>query len=132
MTREEFDQLVREVEAGPGREPRALRRRVFWLALLGYAGLLTPLALVLLFSLALIIPGILWPQAALIVSLLGAVVLALGGWAAGRGLWIALPPPEGRPVARAEAPELFAVVDRLRRRLQAAPFAGVFIVGNCN
>src|SRR5438874_6169744 len=100
MTHEDFDKLVQRVEAGPGREPSALHQRVLWLAALGYAGLLAPLALVLAVSLAFIIPGILWPQDALVCLVIGGVVLAVGGWAAGRVLWVRLTPPEGRAVSR--------------------------------
>src|SRR5713226_4229126 len=121
MTHEEFDQLVQRVEAGIGRDSKALHRRVMWLAVLGYAGLLAPLGLVLAIGLGFIVPGILWPHAA--VSLVvGAIVLAAGGWAAGRGLWIRLPPPEGRVVPRAEAPALHATLDELRKRLRSARF----------
>jgi hypothetical protein len=36
MTREEFDRLGRAVENGVGRNPPALRRRVAWLAVVGF------------------------------------------------------------------------------------------------
>src|SRR6266581_564210 len=132
MTHEEFDQLVQRVEAGIGRDPEALHRRVVWLALLGYAGLLAPLGLVLAIGLAFIVPGILWPQDAAVLLVIGAFVLAAGGWAAGRVLWIRLPPPEGRVVSRAEAPALHAALDELRKRLRSAPFHRVLMIPDCN
>jgi Zn-dependent protease with chaperone function len=132
MTHEEFDQLVRNVETGVGRDPGRLHRRVLWLALLGYAGLLAPLGFVLAVSLAFFIPGILWPQEGTVFLIIGALVLLLGGWVAGRVLWIRLPPPEGREVSRAEAPALFAILDDLRDRLRSAPFHRVLVIADCN
>ena len=46
MSREEFDVLVHEVESGVGRDARRLRRHVLWLAVIGYAGLLAGLIVV--------------------------------------------------------------------------------------
>src|SRR5262245_19977761 len=116
MTHEEFDQLVRSVESGVGRDPKLLHRRVLWLAMLGYAGLLAPLGFVLAISLAFFIPGLLWPQEGTVLLIIGAFVLLLGGWAAARVLWIRLPPPQGRSISRAEAPALFGILDELRSR----------------
>jgi Zn-dependent protease with chaperone function len=132
MTHEEFDQLVQRVEAGIGRDSKALHRRVVWLAVLGYAGLLAPLGLVLAIGVGFIVPGILWPQDAAVSLVVGAFVLAAGGWAAGRGLWIRLPPPEGRVVPRAEAPALHATLDELRKRLRSARFHRVLMIPDCN
>jgi len=132
MTHEEFDQLVWRVEAGIGRDSQALHRRVVWLAVLGYAGLLVPLWLVLVIGLAFIVPGILWPKDAVVLLVIGSFVLAAGGWATGRVLWIRLPPPEGRVVSRAEAPILHATLDGLRYRLRSALFHRVVIVPDCN
>ena len=132
MTHEEFDQLVQRVEAGIGRDSKALYRRVVWLAGLGYAGLLAPLGLVLAIGLAFIVPGILWAKDAAVLLVVGAFVLAAGGWAAGRVLWTRLPPPEGRVVPRAEAPALHATLDELRKRLRSARFHRVLMIPDCN
>src|SRR5262245_34651093 len=108
MTHEEFDRLVQKLEAGIGRDAKALHRGVRWLAVLGYAGLLAPLAVVLIVSLAFLVPVIFWPQDALPLVFIGALILAIGGWSAGHGLWIHLSPPEGHPLTRRQAPALFA------------------------
>jgi Zn-dependent protease with chaperone function len=132
MTHEEFDRLVQSVENGVGRNPAALQRRVMRLALLGYAGLLAPLALVLLFSLAFIIPGILWPQDAALLMVIGALIFFAGLWGVASVLWIRLPPPEGRTLTRAETPALFDRIDELQKQLRSAPFHRVLVVPACN
>ncbi|MDB6064612.1 MAG: htpX 1 [Pedosphaera sp.] len=132
MTHAEFDKLVQGVEAGVGRDARALYRRVLGLAAVGYASLMLPLACVVLVGAAFIVPGILWPRDAIISIGFGALVLALGGWAAGKMLWVKLPPPKGREVFRHEAPVLFATLDDLRHKLRSTPFDRVIILPDCN
>jgi hypothetical protein len=83
MTHEDFDQLIREIETGIGRNPGALRRPVLWLAALGYAGLFSPLAAVALLSLGFLVPGVLWMPDSLPLLVVGAFILSLGGWAVG-------------------------------------------------
>lgn len=133
MTREEFDQLVRAVAAGVGRDPAALQRRVFQLALLGYAGLLFWLLLVLLLAGA-FFAALFWVdlEGRIVCGLVGGLILFVGGWAAVRPLLVQLPPPPGRAVTRAEVPELFAVLAELQTRLHAPPFHEVLIDGDCN
>jgi hypothetical protein len=129
MTREAFDSLVRRVEESVGRRPAALRRRVGWLALAGYLGLLGWLAAVVavaapLFALAFFADfGV-----ALLLLIFGGALLLAGGWDIGRVLWVRLPPPLGREVTRSEAPALHALLDELRARLRTAPFHRVLVV----
>lgn len=133
MTREEFDKLVREVEAGVGRDPAALQRRVFQLALIGYAGLLFWLLVVLAISGA-FFAAMFWAdlEGKIVCGLAGGLILIAGGWAAVWPLLVKLPPPQGRAVTRAEAPELFAVLADLQMRLRAPRFHEVLIDGDCN
>ena len=132
MSHEEFDKLVQAVEGGIGRDHEALRRRVAWLALAGFAGLLSSLAIVVFVAMAFIIPGIIWFKDAFMLVIIGSFVLVLGGWAVIRVLWVRVPPPEGRPVSRAEALALFALLDQLRAALRSAPFHLVLVVPECN
>ena len=133
MTREEFDQLVRGVENGIARRPAALRRRVALLAGIGYAGLLAWLGLIIFIS-AGFFAVMYWAdlQGKIACGILGTFILLGGGYAALRALLVRVPLPEGQPVTRAEAPELFAVLDDLRTRLRSAPFHRVLIVPVCN
>ena len=133
MTREEFDKLVRQVEEGVGRDPVALKWRVLQLALIGYAGLLFWLLVIIALS-AGCFGVMLWAdtQGKIVCGILGAVILFGGGWAAIKSLIVNLPPPEGRVVTRAEVPVLFAVLDDLQKQLRSASFHQVLIVDECN
>ena len=133
MTREEFDKLVREVEAGVGRDPVALQRRVWQLALVGYAGLLFWLFVVILIS-GLFFITTFWLDwdGKIVCGVAGLVILFGGGWAAVKSLLVKLPPEQGRVVTRAEVPELFAVLADLQQRLSSVPFHEVIITGDCN
>jgi len=122
MTHEEFDTLVGNVERGIGRDPAALRKRLFRLACLGYLSLLAPLGLVLAVGLLFILPGIFGGAGAVGLLILGALILAGGFWAVGRALWVRLTPPEGCPLTRSQAPALFDMLDELRSRLRSIPF----------
>ena len=133
MTREEFDVLVREVERGVGQRPAELRRRVLKLAVVGYAGLLAGLILVVAVAAAFLIPAfhMRWDDA-MILYLVGILVLFAGGAAVGRALWVKLTPPKGREILRADAPRLFLALDELRLQLRSAPFHKVLVVPDCN
>ncbi|MDB6058570.1 MAG: hypothetical protein JWO95_2414, partial [Verrucomicrobiales bacterium] len=113
MTHQEFDVLVRQVESGVGRDPDKLRKKVTWLAFIGFAGILLPLGLVLLFAAAFFLPQVFWAPEAWGLSVVAALILLFGGWLALRPLFVRLPPPKGRKVKRAEVPALFATLDDL-------------------
>src|SRR5258706_3532156 len=117
MTREEFDNLVRRVEHGVGRQPTALRWRVGLLAVAGYAGLLAWLGIMVLVS-AGFFAAMFWTdsEGKIVCAVAGTVVLFGGGWMALRALLVRVPPPEGRLVTRAEVPELFAILGALQNR----------------
>lgn len=133
MTREQFDHLVREVETGVGRHPAALRRRVFQLALLGYAGLLFWLIIIAAIAAALFVASFWFAwDGRILCWFAGGAILFVGGWAALKQLLVKLPPEKGRVVTRAEVPELFAVLDELQRALQTVPFHEVIIGDDCN
>ena len=129
MTREQFDILVREVEGGIGRRPAALRWRVAWLAMLGYAFLLTGLFMVVVLA-AGFFTVMFWADfpGKIVCGGAGVVILFGGGWAVLRALLIRVPPPEGVPITRADAPPLFALLDDLRARLRSVPFHHVRLI----
>ena len=133
MTREEFDKLVRRVEQGVGRNPRRLRWRVLQLALIGYAGLLFWFLIILLIA-AVFFVAMYWTEleGKIICGIAGLFVLIGGGWFALRALLVRLPPPEGHPLTRTQAPELFALLDELQHRLRSVPFHKVLLICECN
>ena len=133
MTREEFDSLVRRVETGIAQRPGALRMRVALLAGIGYAGLLAWLGVVIFVS-AGFFAVMFWAdiEGKIACGLLGTLVLFAGGYAALRALLVRVSKPEGLPVTRAEAPELFSVLDDLQAQLHSARFHQVLLEPVCN
>lgn len=131
MTREEFDGLVQRLETVSRRNPGLYRVRLAGLVALAYAYLL----LILLGSLALcllMVAMVIYQPVTLKLAIIG--LLAFGGifLAVLRGLWVRLEPPKGLPVTRAQAPQLFALLDELRGALNCRPFHQVLIVGDLN
>ena len=61
MTREEFGAHVAEIEKRYAPRPAALRLRIFWLAVVGYTGMLAWLGTVCLLAALFLIPGIRLP-----------------------------------------------------------------------
>lgn len=133
MTREEFAAHVGEIEKRFGSRRRALRARLVWLAVVGYAGMLAWLGTVLFFAALFFVPGILMPlDSGWFLMLIGALILTFGGWAVLRVLWVRLKPPEGRLVSPREVPALHAMLMDLRHRLRATGFYRVIITPECN
>jgi Zn-dependent protease with chaperone function len=128
MQQAEFESLVVRMERFAEREPHAYRRRVFGLAALGYVYLiLVVLALAALTVAA--AASILYLKAvALKLSLFVGALL----WAVIRALWVKLEPPDGERILRGQAPELFALIDDLRRRLQTPPVHEVLLTADFN
>ena len=62
-----------------------------------------------------------------LVMLIGALLLVVL-----RALWVRLQPPDGEPLARGDAPELFALLDRLRARLNTPPLHQVLVTADFN
>jgi len=113
MTDHQFESLVARLEREQASNPAAYRRKVLALALAGYAYMAAVLLialLLLLFSLALAAKA-----AALGIKL--AIVFGAFLWMVLRAMWVRLDAPTGREVTRGEAPELFALLDRLQREL---------------
>lgn len=128
MTHEQFQALVDSLESEARRNPGAYRSRVLMLALLGNAYLGAIVALLgFLFVLAL--ASILWLKA-LGVKL--ALVVGAFLWLIGKALWLRIEPPQGTGVTAREAPELFAMIEALRRDLRAPRFHHVLVTDEFN
>jgi Zn-dependent protease with chaperone function len=123
----QFEALAERMARLAQSSPRAYRWRVYGLAVLGFASLfllvLTLLAL-LAISVAIAIRAI---AAVKLVILIGALLLVVL-----RALWVRLQPPEGEPITRIEARELFALLDRLRARLDTPRVHRVLITPDFN
>ncbi|MFO1402227.1 MAG: M48 family metalloprotease [Steroidobacteraceae bacterium] len=128
MQQQEFAALVERMEALAARRPAAYRWRVLGLAALGY-GYLVLVVVALLLLCGLLVAGVMYLKAA------GVKLLIIVGallWAVLRALWVNLAPPTGEAVTRAGAPELHALLDGLRARLQTPPVHVILLTPEFN
>jgi len=128
LTHEQFERLVAKLELRAQADPKAYARRVVLLAALGNAYLVLVLLL-----LAAIFIGML--ASILVLKLLGIKLALFAGvllWTVVKALWVPSSRPAGLPLARAQAPELFALVDELRARLKTEPVHGIYITDEFN
>lgn len=129
MTDEQFDALVTRLEREQARSPAAYRRKVLALAFVGYAYI----AAVLAVALFLLLGSLFIAVKAAAIGIKLAIVFGAFLWMVVRAMWVRLAPPEGREVARQEAPELFALLDQLQRELHVrARFHHVLITDDFN
>lgn len=133
MTRDQFDAMVSRLEVSANANPGRYTLRVITLVLLAYAYLAFVLLLTLGFIAVVITLIVIKPNAATI-KLGGAFGLLAAGlaWAIIKGLWVTIEPPTGIHVRRQQAPELFAMLDRLREELKSQPFDVVLLTGDYN
>lgn len=128
MDDERWQALVRRLEPKARANPAAYRRKVLLLAALGYAfiGLLVLLLLglaVLVVVAALSGPGLLLKFLIPIGALLFVVI---------RALYVKFPPPAGIRVKRGQAPELFRMIDEVRKLIRGPHIHEVRIDGDTN
>ncbi|QEH32768.1 Protease HtpX [Aquisphaera giovannonii] len=125
MKREAFDDLVRWVEARYAGRPRALERAVVRWVRIGRGALLSWIAGLLGGGVALCVLGVVVAAeagAAIVLLALGAGLLAYCFSQAGFLLLAEPTPRQGHLLGPGEAPELRAMLDELRRRLDCRPF----------
>lgn len=104
--------MVAELETLARARPSAYRRTVLWAVLLGYAFILA-----VLLGLALAALVAIWLVAtlhAIAIAATLALILPFAAWYALIALWARSEPPKGHEVKRHQAPELFALIDRVR------------------
>jgi Zn-dependent protease with chaperone function len=128
MTHEEFENLVGRLDVQARSDPPRYRRRVIFLALVGYAYLAFVLALLLgLTALALLSIAYL--------KILGVkLAIAIGAflWFVMKALWVRIPAPEGITVGKRDAPKLIDMVERLTTALHAPAFHTIIIDNRLN
>lgn len=142
MDMDRFKQLVSRLETESAAAPGAYRAKVAALALLGF-GILAllfatvGLGLVVLAGVALAI-AFSGGAALLLLLKLGKllVLLAIPLWylvkSGVQALFVRLPAPQGREVRRADAPALFAELDRMRAQMKGPRFHQVLVVDEVN
>ena len=128
MTNEEFEVLVGRLEGEAKRSPGGYKTRVVLMALLGNAYLGLMLVLIAALLLAAIV-SIAWLKGA---GVKIAFVVGVFLWMVLKALWIRLEPPQGSEVTAREAPELFAMIEELRRALRAPRFHHVLVTDEFN
>ena len=128
MSEERWLELVERLEHRSQSDPRGYRRRVGLLAALGYAYLGLTLAAVAGLSAAVVYFAVTGPALLLKFLIpLGALALVVL-----RALWIRVDPPEGIPLHRSDAPDLFGLVDELRRKVDGPKVHSVLLDGELN
>lgn len=133
MTNEQFDQLVNRIQARYGSRPLALKLRIAWLVVVGYAGFLAGLLMVLVVAAALVAGAVAAGEApSIFLMALVAVLLAFGLCQTLVFLWVPLEAQTARAVTRDEVPRLFQLLDVLRADLRAPPFDHVWITPEFN
>jgi len=130
-TREEFTALVKRLEGESKREPGAYR---FWLgalAVIGYAYILFMLLLLLGLLAGMVLfavnTGRVYVGEIKIFFFLLVVIYVIL-----RSLWVTVPPPEGIALQRAEAPQLFELIDSISRALKTPRLDHVLLTGDFN
>lgn len=134
MTREEFESLVRRVEARHDGSGRKLRFSVVLLALLSYASLFAWLAVAFVIAVPFVWGGLAagLAEGGWLLLLVGALVAAAGIVTTLAVLRVRIEPPEGLEIRRADAPDLFAMLDELRARLRSARVHRTVLSWDCN
>jgi len=128
MDRAAFETLITRMEALAASNPRAYRRRVFGMAILGY-GYLLLVAAALLALCAILLLGIAYRHVIAVQLLFaagGPLLLVL------RSLWVTLEPPAGERLTRAMVPDLFQMLDGLRSRLDTPRIHRVLLTPDFN
>ena len=129
MMAAEYQQLVEELEGTARDREQAYRVRVALLAALGYAYVVV-VVLVLAWA-AWLILGVIQDgrHLALLKFAIPMGVLAVIGM---RALLVRIPPPEGLEVSQAEAPKLFSMLGKIRRRVKGPELHQVLVTNDFN
>jgi Zn-dependent protease with chaperone function len=128
MTDQEFEALVARLDQQARQHPAAYRLKVILLAYLGYAYV----ALVLLVAGLLFFASVASALYLKFIAIKLAVVFGGFFWVVVAAMWVRVEPPQGRRITREAAPELFEVIDKLRRALRAPRFHEVLITDDFN
>lgn len=120
-----FRALVERLEPGATARPALYRARVAALAVLGYGYVLGMLVLLTATSVVLVVAG-------RGLGVKAAIPLLVVVGAALRALWVQVSAPQGMALREADAPQLFALVRTLGRRLKAPRVHAVLVTSDLN
>ncbi len=128
MTPEQWDALVRKLEPLARENPRRYSTRLALLAGVGYAYI--AIALLGLIALGALVVYVALSSAGILLKFLipiGAVMLVIL-----RSLWVKIEPPEGVPVTRRDAPDLFQMLAEVRAAVNGPKVHRVLVDGQLN
>lgn len=129
-TNEEFEAYVHRLETQAQRDPAAYRKRIVgWIAL-GY-GFIALLLLGTVALLALVASAMISGRFSGGLIKVAIILLAFAGTLL-RSLWITVTEPEGVPLTRDDAPQLFEMVERLRQTTGAPAFSKLLLTTEYN
>ena len=124
----QWEALVRRIEPQARENPKAYRRKVVLLAGLGY-GFIAFMLLLLTAAAVLVVVLALKSSAILLKLLIPIVALVV---VVGRSLWVKFPAPEGVALTRREVPELFRMLDDVRKAIDGPKVHRVLLDGEAN
>ncbi len=131
--RQQFEDLVQRAEREWQADPIAYKKRLKYLAWLGYSILVAMLLLFLLIA-ALVVWG-LFSSAFLFALLIKTklIILVIGLlWVLGRSLFMRLPLPEGYELKREYFPQVWAEIDKLSRKLKTPTIHNLLLTTEMN
>jgi Zn-dependent protease with chaperone function len=128
MDKRDFELLVERIERAARSRPGMYKAKVFALAVLGYGFL----AVVIVTLAGLVLAALLALRHAPLLAV--KLVIAIGAFllVVVRALWVKLEPPKGWKLARGDAPDLFELLDRLRKQLQTPSIDAVLVTPEFN
>ena len=129
-TSAEFDSYVARLEGIARANPGGYRTRVLLFGALGYVYVFGVLALLVGVLVAVGLLVSLRSGTAILVK--AAIPILIVVWTVLRAMWVRIPPPEGKEIARGDAPRLFAEIDAIRRAVDAPPAHHVLLNDDFN
>ena len=128
MDEERWQALVRRLEPEARARPATYRRKVVLLAMLGYAFIAT--LLLVLVGLGVLVVVLALSSSGLVLKFLipiGALFFVIL-----RALYVKVTPPGGIPLKRSQVPELFGMIDEVRKRIHGPRVHEVRVDGDTN
>lgn len=131
--RQQFEELVQRAEQEISYQPETYKRRLKWLALLGYGVIFGLLTLLLAVT-----GGTIWAalssSAIMLLLLKTKLVFVLIGlvWILARSLMVRIEAPDGYELDRAQYPEIWTEVDALRKQLSTPPIHRIVLTPEMN
>ena len=128
MEERDLEALVRRLEPLARSRPRAYRYRVVALAALGYLVVALVLLIILAFAAGIAFAARHEP----VVAARWLIPLSLLVAAVGKAFYVSSDPPEGMPLERSDVPELFEMIDEIRKAIGGPRVHAVLLNGNPN